>query len=107
MGCYPPMHAQFGLGKSFFVPLCFLPRILTQFPQDLHPSHHTPAKTSSASPSFCALSLSPLARSCITLRRSPLAYGIVWDKEPKNKVEDYVDVEIAMGYPPRRAQFVP
>jgi hypothetical protein len=47
----------------------------------------TPQPTStqtSVSPSFCEPP--PPARSCIPYARSPLAYGMVWDKKgPKNK----------------------
>jgi hypothetical protein len=41
MGRYPMRRAQFAFGRSFFVPLSSLLSILTQFPQDLHPSRRT------------------------------------------------------------------
>ena len=50
-------------------------------------------------PSPCPTPASPspalLARSYVMKTRSPLAYDMV--REPKNQVEDYVDVEVAMG----------
>ena len=72
-----------------------------------HPSPHpTLTKTVSISIILRA-SPAPLAQSCVPHARSPLVCGMVRDKrEPKNQVEDYVDVEVAMGCCPRwRAQF--